>query len=199
MEAEITAKLLRRGLRKGDQRAANPTGRYNAVLRRLGHSPLSATIGRRLVPLDRWIERTTHGRLTVLGHNALPQLLLTTLGRRSGRPRTTPVLYARVGPDWAIIASNWGLPHHPAWSTNLIAHPQASIEIGDERIDVHVTLTGGAEREQLWVELMRVWPAYETYAAHSGRILRVFRLTRRDAPGGAAEGEATRDMVQGRP
>jgi deazaflavin-dependent oxidoreductase (nitroreductase family) len=174
------------------------TGRYNAIVKRLGHRPLTAAIGRRLVPLDRWIEYTTHGWLTVLGHNALPQLLLTTVGRRTGRPRTTPVLYARIGPDWAITASNWGLPHHPAWSTNLIAHPEASIEIGGECTDVHAMLTGGTERERLWSELVRVWPAYESYAARSGRILRVFRLTRRGEPD-ADVGEAMRRMPAGHP
>jgi len=155
------------------------TRRYNALLRRLGHRPWFAALGRRLVPVDRWIERASRGKLTIVGHHAVPQLLLTTIGRRTGQPRTTPVLYARLGPDWVVTASNWGLPNHPAWSTNLIANPEASIEIGGEHIDVRATLTGGVEREQLWAEVTRIWPAYDTYAERSGRDIRVFRLSRR--------------------
>jgi deazaflavin-dependent oxidoreductase (nitroreductase family) len=155
------------------------TGRYNALLRRLGHRPWFAALGRRVVPLDRWIERKTGGRLTIVGHNAVPQLLLTTIGRKTGQPRTTPLLYAQVGSDWVVTASNWGQPHHPSWSTNLIANPDASIEVSGQHVDVYATLTGGAEREQLWAAVTQVWPAYDTYAERSGRHIRVFRLTRR--------------------
>jgi deazaflavin-dependent oxidoreductase (nitroreductase family) len=155
------------------------TRRYNAVIKRLGHQRWFAAIGRRLVPVDRWLERTTRGRLTILGHNAVPQLLLTTIGRRTGQPRTTPLLFARVGADWIVVASNWGQPHHPAWSTNLLANPDATIEIGRQRIDVHAALTGGEDRDALWAAVVDVWPAYDTYAQRSGRHLRVFRLTRR--------------------
>lgn len=154
-------------------------GRYNALLKRLGHQQWFAELGRRLVPVDRWLERTTRGRLTILGRNALPQLLLTAVGRKSGLPRTTPLLYARADGDWVVTASNWGRPHHPAWSTNLIANPDATIEVGGERIDVHALLTGGVERDRLWAAVIEVWPAYDTYAERSGREIRVFRLTRR--------------------
>ena len=155
------------------------TGRYNALLRRLGHRQWLASLGRRLVPVDRWLQQTTRGRLTVTGHDAVPQLLLTTIGRRTGQARVTPLLYARFGDDWVVTASNWGLPHHPAWSTNLIANPDASIEVGRRRIDVRATLTGGDERAQLWAAALEIWPAYDTYAERSGRDIRVFRLAAR--------------------
>jgi len=109
----------------------------------------------------------------------MPVLELTTIGRKTGQSRTTPLLYAQVGSDWVVTASNWGQPHHPSWSTNLIANPDASIEVGRQRVDVYATLTGGPEREQLWAAVTQVWPAYDTYAERSGRDLRVFRLTRR--------------------
>jgi deazaflavin-dependent oxidoreductase (nitroreductase family) len=155
------------------------TGRYNALLRRVAHRKLFSALGRRVVPVDRWIERKTHGRLTIVGHNAVPQLLLTTTGRRTGQLRTTPVLYARSGDDWVVVATNWGQPHHPAWSSNLIAEPDATIELARDRIDVRAALAKGAEREQLWAIATAEWPAYDTYATRTGREIRVFRLTRR--------------------
>lgn len=155
------------------------SGRYNALLRRIAHRKWFSALGRRMVPVDRWLERKTHGRLTIVGHNALPQLLLTTTGRKTGQPRTTPVLYARADGDWVVVASNWGQPHHPAWSSNLIADPDATIELGAESIGVRATLADGAERDQLWAIAVGEWPAYDSYAARADREIRVFRLTRR--------------------
>ncbi len=155
------------------------TSRYGVLLQRLGHRRWFAALGRRMVPVDRWLERRTGGRLTIVGHNAVPQLLLTTTGRKTGQARTTPLLYARVDDEWVVTASNWGLPNHPAWSSNLIADPDACIEVGGRRIDVRATLASGDERDRLWAAVIRVWPAYDTYTERSGREIRVFRLTPR--------------------
>jgi deazaflavin-dependent oxidoreductase (nitroreductase family) len=67
--------------------------------------------------------RLTHGRL-MSNVRGMPILLLTTLGRRSGRRRTTPLMYLRDGEDYVIIASNLGRLHHPAWFYNLQASPR---------------------------------------------------------------------------
>jgi deazaflavin-dependent oxidoreductase (nitroreductase family) len=104
---------------------------------------------------------------------------LTTIGRRTAGLHTTPLLYARSGADWIVTASNWGQPHHPDWSANLIANPDATIDIRGERIDVHATLVRGADRKQLWDAVTEVWPAYETYGKRAGREIRVFRLSTR--------------------
>jgi deazaflavin-dependent oxidoreductase (nitroreductase family) len=154
-------------------------GRNNALLRRLGHQKWLTVLGRWLMPVDRWLQRTTRGRLTILGHNVVPQLLLTTTGRQTGQARVSPLLYACVEDDWVVTASNWGQAHQPAWSSNLIANPDAVIEIGREHIDVRATLADGDERERLWAAALDVWPAYDTYAERSGRDIRVFRLHRR--------------------
>jgi deazaflavin-dependent oxidoreductase (nitroreductase family) len=134
-------------------------------------------MGRRLAPFDRWLQRATSGRLSIAW--PLPVLQLTTIGRRTGLPSTTPLLYARDGADWIVTASNWGRPHHPDWSANLIANPDATIEIGRECVDVHATLAAGADRERLWAAVAAVWPAYETYAERARREIRLFRLTAR--------------------
>lgn len=154
--------------------------RYRGIVRTIGHQRWFARMGRAVVPLDRAIQRRTGGRFTVLGTQVLPQLLLTTSGRTSGLPRTVPLLYAERprggGSDYVVVASNWGQQHHPAWSANLIANPEATVQVRGRSIAVTARLTEGAEREELWASVVRIWPAYDTYADRSGRTLRVFLL-----------------------
>jgi deazaflavin-dependent oxidoreductase (nitroreductase family) len=151
--------------------------RLTPVLQRLGHRRWFAALGRRFVPVDRWLFRRSAGRWTVLGRGELPCLLLTTTGRRSGEPRTTPLLYAPDGDGYVVVGSNWGQQHHPAWSGNLLTNPEASVKVGADTVPVRATLATGAERERLWAMLLTLWPAYETYVERAGgRGLRVFRL-----------------------
>jgi deazaflavin-dependent oxidoreductase (nitroreductase family) len=150
---------------------------YASLLRRLGHQPWFAVLGRRLVPFDRWLLRRTGGRWSVTGRKALPSMLLTTTGRKSGEPRTTPLLYAPDGDGFIVVGSNWGQAHHPAWTGNLLARPEATAAIGTDEIPVRAELATGAERDRLWTIVAALWPAYNTYADRSGRDIRVFRLT----------------------
>ena len=151
--------------------------RYTALLRRLGNHRWFAALGRRLTPLDRRLYRLTGGRWSVIGRHELPTLLITTTGRRSGLPRTQPLLYARDGDGYVVIGSNWGQAHHPAWSANLLARPAARVTVGDREFDVSATLATGAERDRLWQLVRRVWPGYAAYAQRAeGRELRIFRL-----------------------
>jgi deazaflavin-dependent oxidoreductase (nitroreductase family) len=150
---------------------------FSTLLRRLGHRPWFAALGRRLVPVDRWLSRRTHGRFTALGRPDLPSLLLTTTGRRSGQPRHTPLLYVPDGDAFVVVGSNWGQRDHPSWTVNLIAHPAATVAIGGREMPVRARLTAAAERERLLAQLTSVWPAYRTYQERAaGRELRVFRL-----------------------
>ena len=153
---------------------------YHDLLLKLGHKPWFAALGRRMVPLDRALQHATKGRVFILGPGkALPTLLLTAVGRKTGEPRTVPLLYARVGDDWIVTASNWGQPKHPVWSANVLAKPEVSIEVAGELIPVTARLVEGAERDELWSIVTQAWPAYDTYETRSGRSIRVFRLTRR--------------------
>lgn len=150
---------------------------YNSLIRRLGHQRWFASLGRRLVPLDRWMLDRTGGRWSAVGRHGVPSLLLTTTGRRSGVARTTPVLYARDGDTYVVIGSNWGQQHHPGWSANLLADPHATVTIEGVRTPVTATLTRGAERERLWDLLCELWPAFHTYEERAaGRRIRIFRL-----------------------
>ncbi|GAA1605205.1 nitroreductase family deazaflavin-dependent oxidoreductase [Kribbella sancticallisti] len=153
-------------------------GWYTNVIRSLGHRPWFAAVGRAVVPLDRWLQRTTGGRVTILGRSALPTLLLTTKGRKSGLPRTVPLLYAPDGDAFVVTASNWGQKEHPAWSANLLACCEATVLLsGGREVPVRSALAEGPERDRVWPLVTRVWPAYDTYVERSGRAIRVFVLT----------------------
>jgi deazaflavin-dependent oxidoreductase (nitroreductase family) len=153
---------------------------YTSIVQRLGHQAWFATLGRWLVPVDRWLLRHTTGRWSVAGRHGLPSLLLTTTGRRSGQPRTQPLLYATDGDAFVVVGSNWGQQHHPAWSANLLAGPDATVTIDGTEIPVRGVHATGAERDRLWGIMQAVWPAYRTYQQRAdGRDLRVFRLERR--------------------
>jgi len=151
--------------------------RYTALLRRLGNQRWFAALGRRLTPLDRRLYRLTGGRWSVIGRHELPTLLITTTGRRSGLPRTQPLLYAVDGDGYVVIGSNWGQAHHPAWSANLLARPAARVTLGGREFDVRATLATGAERDRLWRLVQEIWPGYAAYAERAEhRELRIFRL-----------------------
>lgn len=128
-----------------------------------------------LSPLDRNLARLTGGRL-IVGRLAAPVLLLTTTGRKSGKPFTTPVTYLEDGGNFVVIASNWGQRRHPGWSANLLANPHATVQIDRHRQNVIARPVTPREREELWPRLLAVWPAFQTYADTSGRDLRVFVL-----------------------
>jgi len=147
------------------------------MVRRWGHHPRFAAIGRRLVAYDRLLGRLTRGRFVGLGMRDLPCLLLTTTGRRSGEPRTSPLLFVRDGDAYIVIGSNWGQQKHPGWSANLLADPNATVTLDGRRFPVRASRASGAERDRLLAVLRSTWPAYETYAERAGgRDLRVFRL-----------------------
>jgi deazaflavin-dependent oxidoreductase (nitroreductase family) len=101
-------------------------------------------------------------------------LLLTTVGRKSGEPRTTPLIHVTDGDRrWVVIASKGGAPEHPGWYENLAADPEATIQVKDELIDVRMSVAAGADRGRLWGLMTDVWPAYDDYAAKTDRHIPV--------------------------
>ncbi len=151
----------------------------STLLRRVGGQPWFATVGRAYVRVDTLLGRLSKGRLVALNQRALPSALLTTTGRRTGRSRLTPLLYAPDGDAFVVIGSNWGRPEHPGWSANLLAHPAATLTRDGEEIAVRGHLATGAERVRLRELLLTMWPAYAVYERRSGgRHLRIFRLER---------------------
>ncbi|MDW5323961.1 nitroreductase/quinone reductase family protein [Plantactinospora sp. KLBMP9567] len=159
-----------------------PVSAFGRAVRRLGHSRWFAACTPVLVPVDRLVARLTRGRVVALG--LVPSLLITTTGRRSGRPRSNPLLYVPDGDAFVVTGSNWGRPEQPAWALNLLADPSATVTVEGTRIPVRARLAEGAERERLWNLLVAEWPAYRTYVRRAGgRDIRVFRLERTSSPG----------------
>lgn len=149
---------------------------YSDLILRLGHRPWFARLGRAMVPVDRALQKATGGRWSLVGKGVVPEMLLTTTGRRSGQLRSVPVLYARDGDAYVVVASNWGQEHHPAWSGNLLAEPRAVVTVDGRAVDVLAELADPEEKQRVWPLVTAVWPAYDTYAERSGRDIRVFLL-----------------------
>ncbi len=106
-------------------------------------------------------------------------LLLTTTGRSSGEQRTTPLIHRTDGDRWVVVASKGGAPENPSWYENLLADPQATIEVKDQLIEVRAETVEGAERDRLWALMCEVWPAYAEYQTRTEREIPVVVLTRR--------------------
>ena len=105
-----------------------------------------------------------------------PLLLLGTTGARSGRPRTTPLAYRRVGGRLYVIASSGGRPSHPDWYFNLRAHPQVNVEVGEERFAATATVLEGAERDRVFAAIVERSPDAGRHQAKAGRTIPVIAL-----------------------
>jgi deazaflavin-dependent oxidoreductase (nitroreductase family) len=103
-------------------------------------------------------------------------LLLTATGRRSGQPRTTPVLYLADGNRQIVIGSNAGHENEPAWSLNLKANPEAEIEIGRKRHPVRARIAEGEERAELWRRVNEQYSGFDDYAERTSREIALFVL-----------------------
>jgi deazaflavin-dependent oxidoreductase (nitroreductase family) len=106
----------------------------------------------------------------------LPVLLLTTIGRKSGQPRTQPLAYTRAGDGYAVIASKGGAHQHPLWYLNLHANPLAEVTVGRETREVRARDAEGEERERLWRALADLYPGYDRYAQKTSRRIPVVVL-----------------------
>jgi deazaflavin-dependent oxidoreductase (nitroreductase family) len=106
-------------------------------------------------------------------------LLLSTRGRVSGEPRTTPLIHRTDGERWIVVASKGGAPAHPGWFENLSADPDATIQVRAEVIPVTASTAEGEERARLWSLMAEVWPAYDEYQAKTDREIPVVILSRR--------------------
>jgi deazaflavin-dependent oxidoreductase (nitroreductase family) len=138
-----------------------------------------AKVAPHVIPaLDRAVHRLTGGRY-LLSTQMLPGLILTSTGARTGQLRRTPLacMPEDDGKSWLLVGSNFGRPGHPAWSHNLLAHPEASISWKGRDIPVTARLLAGEERAEAWQALLAFWPPYATYQARVTRQIRLFRLT----------------------
>jgi deazaflavin-dependent oxidoreductase (nitroreductase family) len=122
--------------------------------------------------------RETGGEVGHIWKEGSTVLLLTTKGRKTGNATTTPLIYARDGDDYVIVASQGGAPEHPGWYRNLAKDPDVEVQVLDEVFPAHARTAEGAERERLWPIVNEVWPHYEEYAHRTDRRIPVVVLER---------------------
>lgn len=129
-----------------------------------------------LPPIERFVTWISRGRVQVSGL-LVPSLVLHTLGAKSGEPRDAPLMYCPDGQGRAIVAgTNFAGAKHPAWTANLLAHPDAAITVRGRYLPVHASPVPDDERDAVWAHIERQWPGYRNYERQSGRTVRLFRL-----------------------
>jgi deazaflavin-dependent oxidoreductase (nitroreductase family) len=122
--------------------------------------------------------RETGGKVGHEWRNGSKILLLTTKGRKTGEPRTSPLIYENDGDRYVIVASKGGAPEHPGWYRNLSKNPDVELQVMDEVFPAHARTAEGEERERLWRLVARQWPAYDDYQQKTEREIPVVVLER---------------------
>jgi F420H(2)-dependent quinone reductase len=143
---------------------------YSRLSHSLGTKGLR-TVGKLNVPLYRLSRGRIGGRV-----GKGPVLLLTTTGRKSGEPRTAPVLYLADGDRYVVINTNAGNAKTPAWSLNLRADPEAEVEVRGKRAKVRARIAEGEERADLWRRHMEQYSGWDFYESKLDREIGVFVL-----------------------
>lgn len=147
----------------------------------------AAAMARTAHHFDRFVLRQTRGRHSLSSWlSGLPIIALTTIGAKSGQPRTVPLVAVPDGDRLIVIASNWGQAHYPAWYHNLRAHPQVQITHDGQTTRYAAEELTGDERERCWQKAIKLYPGYALYATRTqGRPIPVIRLAlETKSPGG---------------
>ena len=135
------------------------------------------------VPVHQFLFRLSGGR--ILGRlEGTGVLILVTKGRKSGEPRSSPLLFFQFeeAGDLIVVASNYGQDRHPAWYLNVAADPNVSVESGGERFDAEACITQGQERTALYDRVVAANPRFATYRASTRRQIPVVALRRARPP-----------------
>ncbi|MEJ2870079.1 nitroreductase family deazaflavin-dependent oxidoreductase [Actinomycetospora sp. OC33-EN08] len=128
-------------------------------------------------------EFRSHGGRVGGQFEGAPLLLLHHVGRRSGAERLSPMMYQQVGDAWAVFASKAGAPDNPDWYHNLLARPDAAIEVGDgstiDTVDVRARDLPAEERDPVWETQKQRYPGFADYESRTTRTIPVMLLERR--------------------
>ena len=110
------------------------------------------------------------------GVGLVTSLLLTTVGRRSGEKRTSPLFYGTAGEAYVVIGSKGGADTQPGWYLNLRANPAVEVQVARERFPARARVATGKEREQLWEQMVQLYPPYREYQKKTRREIPVVVL-----------------------
>lgn len=114
------------------------------------------------------------------GHDwqGVSTLILTTTGRRSGEPRSTPLIYGKHGEDHIVVASKGGDPAHPGWYQNLLEQPAVQVQVKGDRFSARARTATPEEKPKLWKMMAEIWPPYDQYQSKTDREIPVVVLER---------------------
>jgi deazaflavin-dependent oxidoreductase (nitroreductase family) len=153
--------------RAADASATGPDRPLTPFQERLGRVAVQWMAGVNAVAF-----RMSGGRVAARVPGGAPICLVTTTGRRTGRPRTVPLLYLPSdGDEIVLVASHGGMSSHPAWYLNLSADPRAVVDIGRTRTEMTARPATRAERAELWPRLVASYPRFETYRRRTDRVI----------------------------
>lgn len=124
--------------------------------------------------IHRIVYQVTNGRIG--SHFGAPTLLITTIGRKSGQPRTNPLFYLEDGQNWVVVASNAGSDKHPAWWLNLQSNPSAQIQIRENQYKATAHTATKEEKDRLWPQLLKLFSNYDDYQQMTEREIPVVIL-----------------------
>ena len=110
------------------------------------------------------------------GPGPVPTLLLTTTGRRSGKPIVMPLIYGEADGNYLVVASKGGAPQHPGWYLNLAAQPQVEVQVLAKRFRAKARTSTGTERARLWEKMVAIYPPYNDYQKKTEREIPVVVL-----------------------
>jgi deazaflavin-dependent oxidoreductase (nitroreductase family) len=110
------------------------------------------------------------------GTGMVPTLLLTTVGRKSGKSMTMPLIFGRSGPDYVVVASKGGAPAHPAWYLNLDANPQVRVQVKAQKFAALARTANPEERSALWPKMVEIYGPYAQYQTKTERQIPVVIL-----------------------
>jgi deazaflavin-dependent oxidoreductase (nitroreductase family) len=122
--------------------------------------------------------RATDGEVGHIWRRGSKTLLLTTTGRKTGRPTTTPLIYEQAGDDYVVVASKGGAPSHPGWYRNLAKNPRVEVQVRGDVFPAQARTATGEERERLWKLASQQWPDYDRYQTRTDREIPVVVLER---------------------
>jgi deazaflavin-dependent oxidoreductase (nitroreductase family) len=158
-------------------------GLYTRVLMALTRSEAAVPLVHNVVvPLDRRIFKATKGRMSLthlgssLKRRAMQDLLLTTTGAKSGKQRSTPVLFLDRDGGFVIVGSRYGTETHPHWTANLLAKPEATVLVRGQELRVNARRLTEQEVEDLWPRLLEIYPNWADYRERTEREFRAFHL-----------------------
>ena len=124
--------------------------------------------------LNVWAYAASNGRVGGRFIGGAPVCLVTTVGRKSGKRRTTPLIHVPHGEDILLVASQGGMDMHPVWYLNLLANPELEVRVGARTRRMIARRASPSEKKELWPHLLSVYPPFDEYQQRTDRDIPLF-------------------------